>query len=374
MSEENIWTEEFNPFQKYKTLCWFDRMQKIDLGAFAPPVNIALDIVQGTSQKKLCAGNQCNFCMSDLDDRGELAKVPREVLFQIPRFFREWGVLSVCLAGHNSDPLVYNHGDLVQLFRLLHKNDIEAGLVSNGLLLTPELAQDVARNCTWTGFSVNAGKADTYRKITGAKPGAWEKLLGNIASLTEYARRFNLAHPVGFKFLVTDDNYREILDAVIVAKAAGCRHMQIRPCELPAERAARIDVAMVDDQLREAMSMQVPGEFEVFGVKEKFTASFGKKTPQRCIASPLGSTWKADGDIVICPDRRWSAHLPDMTLGNFLKEGLEGIRRKWGGPEHRAMIEAANSRIGECIRCTAYQWHRLYENTITTDPMNVRLI
>jgi hypothetical protein len=183
-----------------------------------------------------------------------------------------------------------------------------------------------------------------------------------------------LPHTTGYKFLITDENHLEIIDAIKMAKEIGCRQIQIRPCELPEERSNKIDVKAVEEQITEGLSLEVPGEFEVFGIREKFTKDFKKKQPARCIASPLGSTWLADGNIVICPDRRWSAHQPNMVLGNFITEGLEAIRRKWGGTEHKAMIAEANKNLTSCIRCTAFSWHALYENFIASDPTNKRLI
>ena len=370
----NIWTNDINPFQKFKLLCWYDRLKAIKTGNFMAPVNIALDLVQGTKEKKICGGLKCNFCMSDLEDVGKTSYMPKDILFKIPEFYRQWGVKSICLAGHNSDPLMYNHEDFIKFIRLLYKNDVESGINTNGKLLTEPLIQDISRNCKWTGFSINAGKPDTYAKITETSPEVFFKTIGNIAQLTDYCKRFKINHPTCYKYLITDENYTEIIDAIKLAKKIGCRQIQIRPCELPKERRDKINVKVVEEQIREGLEEEVPGVFEVFGIREKFTAEFNKITPKRCVATPLGSTWKADGDIVICPDRRWSAHKPGMIMGNFIKEGLEAIRRKWGGPEHLLMIEEANKHIGECIRCTSYQWHNLYENTVENDPMDLRLI
>jgi MoaA/NifB/PqqE/SkfB family radical SAM enzyme len=373
-SSENIWTNELNPFQKFKVLCHYDRMLKIPSGNFAPPVNVALDILQGTHDHKRCGGLSCNFCMSNLEDKGQEATLPHAAILEIPKFFRDWGVLSVCLAGHHSDPLMYHHSKLCTLLRGFYRNDIEVGFVTNGIGFDELMVEEVARSCKWTGVSVNAGCEETYMLQTGALAGVWGRVLNNIVDLTNYCKSRRIVHPVGFKFLITDDNYGEITQAVILAKKLGCRQVQVRPCELPEERRRKIDVEVVENQLRAAREHEVPGVFEVFGIREKFTSNLSKMTPRRCIATPLGSTWKADGDVVICPDRRWSAHQPNMVLGNFLTDGLEGIRRKWGGPEHRAMIAEANKRIHECIRCTAYQWHNLYEHTVVEDDMDLRLI
>lgn len=368
----NIWSNDYNPFQHFKVLAWYNRLKAIKTGNFMAPVNIALDVVQGTGSNKMCGGIKCDFCMSDLEDKSEQAHVPFDILMRIPAFWAAWGVKSVCLAGHHSDPLAYNHTKFALFLRELAKYNIEIGIATNGVLLNAGLIPDMARTCNWTGFSVNAGTADTFKKHTGSDK--FDQIVENMTKLAAYAKENHLKHSVGFKFLITDDNYTEIYDAVMVAKKAGCRHVQIRPCELPEERANKIDVDMVETQLKMVLAEEVAGKFEVFGIREKFTHDFKKQPPKRCIASPLGSTWKADGDVVICPDRRWSAHEEGMTLGNFIKDGIESILEKWGGPEHREMIRTANCKIGQCIRCTSLKWHSAYENVIEEDNMDVTLI
>jgi sulfatase maturation enzyme AslB (radical SAM superfamily) len=370
----NILSNEFNPFQKFKVLCWYDRLKKIKTGKFAAPVNIALDLIQGTAKKKMCGEFNCNFCMSNFEEVGEIAKIPRDVLMNIPQFFNEWGVRSICLAGHHSDPAMYNHSDLMKFLRLCNRWNVEVGFVTNGAYLTKKLMEEIARTCNWSGFSVNAGTEEDHALVTNTKKGTFKTIIDNMKYISGYAKEYELDHDVGYKMLITDDNYKYIYDGVINAKAAGARHMQIRPAELSVERSEKIDTKLVDEQIRHGLELEVPGEFEIFGIKEKFTPDFKKITPRRCIASPLGSTWMANGDIVICPDRRWSAHLPDMTLGNYVKEGLEEIRRKWGGKEHLAMITAANADIKNCIRCTSLQWQNMYEHTIEKDDMDLTLI
>lgn len=370
----NIWSNELNPFQKFKLLCWYNRMKAIKTGNFEAPVNIALDLVQGTEGKKLCGGLNCNFCMSNLEDYGKKAYIPKEILFKIPEFYQQWGVKSVCLAGHNSDPLMYNHEKLSKFLRLSYKNDVEIGFVTNGYLLTDNIIPEITRNCKWTGLSINAGRPETHAHITKTTPKVFNRIIENVRKLVNYCKKYKINHPVGYKYLITDENYTEIIDAIKIAKKIGCRQIQFRPCELPVERTKKIDVKIVEEQIKEGFKYEIANEFEVFGIREKFAPEFTKIAPKRCIATPLGSTWKADGDIVICPDRRWSAHEPKMILGNYIKEGLEVIRRKWGGKEHVAMIAEANKNINKCIRCTSYQWHNLYENTVESDPMDIRLI
>jgi hypothetical protein len=350
-------------------------MEKIKTGNFASPCNIALDICQGSKSHKLCGkGFNCVPCMSNLEDKSEVTHIPKDFLFTMPEFFGKWNVLSLCLAGHNSDPCMYNHKDLIQFLRLCNRWNINVGYVSNGAYYSKHLIEEVARTCKWSGWSINAGTSEDHHIFTRSEKGMFEKIINNMTYMAEYCKEYNINHGIGYKFLITPYNYTHIYKAIETAKKAGANLIQIRPCELPEKETEKIDVQEVEKQIKEGLKLENPGKFNVYGIREKFTPDFKKRTPYKCIATPLGSTWLASGGIAPCPDRRWSIHEPNMSLGNFLKEGLEGIRRKWGGAEHVKMINECNKRINECIRCTSFSWHELYYHTIEHDSMDKTLI
>lgn len=376
MTEKSLreWTNSFNPFNSFKVLAWYDRMQKIKTGNFAPPVNVALDINSGSQAHKKCLGLNCNFCMSNFEEEPCEAEIPYDVLMKIPSFYKEWGVLSICVPGHHSDPLSYNHTHLKNFLQSCHFNGIDVGFVSNGYGYTDLTINAIAHYCKFAGFSINAGNRDVHSHITRTDSKVFDRIINNITKMSDVINKNNLDCQIGYKFLITDDSYSTIYEGAKLARDIGVRHFQIRPCELPDERRKKIDIDEVNRQIEKSMELEVPGKFEIFGVRHKFTSDFKKKSIKRCIASPLGSTWMANGDVVICPDRRWSRHLPDMVLGNFVKEGLEAIRRKWGGPEHLKMIEAANLDLKNCIRCTSIAWHEMVENTVFEDNMDISLI
>jgi pyruvate-formate lyase-activating enzyme len=366
----NIWTNEFNPFQKWKFLAWYDRLLSIKNGQFQAPVNIALDLIQGTSINKACGKFKCNFCMSDLSENGEKsAQIPYDTTLSLPKFFADWGVKSLCLAGHHSDTTLYNHEVIIEFLMRCKKHGIQVGFVTNGAYLSNSLIRALVDTCEWTGFSMNAGTKEAHKIITSTD--TWDKIIDNIKVMYSYQCETNSKHKIGYKYLITDDNYTEILEGVKLASFIGVRHFQLRPAELSEMRARKIDINIVEKQMKAALTYQ-HNKFEVFGIREKFTPEFTKKTPSRCIASPLGSTWMADGTVVVCPDRRWTAN--KFNLGNFLIEGVEAIRDKWGGPEHQKMIKDINDDIHNCIRCTAFSWHEIYENAIEEDGLNITLI
>ncbi len=370
---KNIWNNEYNPFNKYKTLCWYNRMKKIKTGNFAPPVNIALDIIQGTATKKKCGQFNCNFCMSNWKEFEKPAEIPNDILFAIPKFYSEWGVKSICLAGHHSDPCIINHDKLIKFLRLCNKYNIEIGFVSNGAYYSDILLEEVARTCNWSGWSINAGTKIDHSVITGTH--TFDKIIENIVKMSDYIKTRKIDHDIGYKYLITDDNWEYIYKGIETASKIGVRHFQLRPTDLSKERTEKINIDNVERQIKEGIrDFERSGEFEIFGIREKFSSDFKKITPYKCIASPLGSTWKANGNIVICPDSRHTDVEEERILCNFINDGLEAVRREWGGLRHKKMIELANENINNCHRCTGLQWHNLYREVIELDSMDVTLI
>lgn len=372
---ENIWRNQYNPFNGMKVLCWYKNMKAIRTGNFIAPVNIAIDLLQGTSVKKRCgSGFKCDFCMSDWKENEQEAMIPFDVLKSLPEFWNSWGVKSICVAGHHSDPSMYNNAELIKFLRLCNHWNIEIGFVSNGAYLSKFLIEEIARTCKWCGFSINSGTAEDHHIVSGSPIGTFNKIISNIVYMSEYIKAYDLSCNIGYKFLITDNNYKNIYKGIELASKIGVRHFQLRPTDLQPIRSEKIDIIEVENQIKKGLDLEVPGKFEVFGIREKFSKDFKKVTPWKCIASPLGSTWKANGNIVICPDSRHTDNDNDRILCNFITDGLENVRRSWGSAKHKKMIDIANEKINDCHRCTSIHWHNLYRETVLNDSMDLSLI
>lgn len=374
----NIFSKEYNPFNKYKVLCHYDRMVEIDkwykgITTICPaPVNIALDFIYSTDDKKICGGFKCSMCMSDRDvKKSETKRIPKEKLLALPNFFRGWGVKSLCLAGHNSDPSLYHVPTQIEFLRRCKENNIEIGYVSNGAYLVKELMETLCFTPKWTGFSVNAGNALSHKLITGTD--TYDKVMFNMNYMSEYIKSNKCAHTVGYKFLILPENYDTILEGVKNAIIAGANLFQLRPADMSNEDIKKIDIKIVEEQMQEAL-VKYSDKIEFYGIKEKFNTDLTKRLPKRCIASPLGSTWMGNGEIVLCPDTRWKHEKEGFVLGNFIEEDFISIINKWNGEEHRQMINNYNKDIHNCMRCTSVHFHELYENVITKDNLDLNLI
>ena len=89
--------------------------------------------------------------------------------------FSELSIPSLWLSG--GEPLF--HPQIREILRIFSAtNPLDFWMVTNGLLLTEELAREIiASKLTWLSISIDAASPDTYMKIRG---GDYEKLLQNI--------------------------------------------------------------------------------------------------------------------------------------------------------------------------------------------------
>jgi hypothetical protein len=97
----------------------------------------------------------------------------------------------------------------------------EVGLITNGILLH---RLEVAR-ASWIRISIDASNAATYAAVRRVPPAQFERAMAQV-------ERFRC----GVGFVMTDDNWTEVLDAVRLFKRRGASNVRIAP-EFRSERA-----------------------------------------------------------------------------------------------------------------------------------------
>jgi len=355
------WLDPFNPFNSWKSLAWAQHMQGIVDGELLPPVVVNWDLVLGCIYK-------CRWCMWRKRQKLPNSMVPPELVRRIPKFLHDWGVKACCLAGDWGDPT--QHPDLPTALRLLHYWNIDVGLTNNGFLLGESLTPFAAHYTKFTGFSVDAGTADSYAAVHNTPPENFTVVIKNIEHLANYAQRYSLPVQIGYKFLIFPESYRTLYEAARIAREIGARDFQIRPAHLPVSATRKINIDEVNEQIQRARELETKS-FRIFGIRHKFTPTFEKKQPEHCWATPLTSTWCADGKIVACVDLRDEEY---NTLCNYITDELDEVKRVWGSKKHLNIIRELNQHLDNCKRCTNYMYNEIIENAFVQDKMDVRLI
>lgn len=357
------WIDSYNPFNSDKVFFWAKHLEGCAKEDFLPPVVVNLDLVLGCNY-------MCKHCIWAKRRSLKPTMVPIELTRKVPEFLHDWDVKACCIAGEWGDPSLYPEIALIGLLRLLHFWNVEVGIVSNGFAYTRSVLEAIAHYTTFAGFSVDAGTPETYAAVHNCPPENFTVVVRNMAYLANYIKQRNLRCEVGYKFLLYPESYQTVYQAATLARELGVRDLQIRPADLPEIETELIDKDKINELMSSALQLTT-SDFRVATVRHKFTSGFKKKPLQVCYATPLTSTWCANGEVHLCVDRRDKA---DDILVNYREEGLSALRRAWNGRRHHRLIQQLNKNLSSCRRCTNYKYNILIEKCIVTDSTDRRLI
>jgi MoaA/NifB/PqqE/SkfB family radical SAM enzyme len=113
------------------------------------------------------------------------------------------------------------HPRITEILERAHERGFKFGLVTHlGRTYEDEFFAVLAK-ATWIRISVNAATRETYLRHQGRDD--FDQAIVNAARLCGRGPR------VGLSFLVTEDNFREIVAATELAKRTGCSYIQFKP-------------------------------------------------------------------------------------------------------------------------------------------------
>ena len=355
----------YHPFNSYKALHHSDRFKVIAEGGIPPPVVVNLDPTNRCTY-------DCVWCMAREHRQANISDMTVEEMKWIPEALKDWKVRAACVAG-GGDPTL--NANVHILVRGLDDAGLDVGFVTNGANMPDRLAETLANCCRFVGFSMDAGYDATYAKLKKVDVGMFANVLGNIEKL---AKLKGGRMRIGYKYLVHPENIYddEIYRAIQIAKAIGADDFQLRP--LLTDRSFFEHEIMyspdtkqvVDQQIDKARTDFEDENFKIYAVTHKFQPDLKKKLNfDKCRATPLGSTWTAEGDVYLCVDRRGD---PSLRLCSWRK-GMDEVKAAWGSQRHHDLIN--NIDLHDCPRCTNAPYNEFLNMLYgPDDPMMRNLI
>jgi Fe-coproporphyrin III synthase len=109
------------------------------------------------------------------------------------------------------------HKDHIEIIGHAQSLGLQTGLVTNGVLLKEH---PIYHELDWLRISLDAGMPETYERIRASK--AWPKVMANLKRAAQLEKPY-----VGVGFVVTRENYQEILDACQIVKDAGIPYIRL---------------------------------------------------------------------------------------------------------------------------------------------------
>ena len=351
-SKPKEWRDDYNSFNSYKGLLYHEWYRAILEGNFMPPIEVNLDPVNA------CQLN-CEWCNNKVTkSRGIIMDTLH--MLNLIKFFKGWGVKALCIAGGGEPTL---HHGLADAFNLCKHEMFPVALMTNGLFMDKAQLMAAAETCRWIGISVDCCNAETYKQMKGLYK--FERVIENMERLIAYGAR-----EVTYKFLIHPKNQYQIYDAIEMAHNIGCHRIHIRPLSFRnyQESEDNYDVDAISSQVATGRRQYENNNFQVYYIQHKFNDDLHRKFEfDRCRATPIMGIFEANGDIMLCVDRK---NDKQMVFGNH--SDISKIKDIWGARAHKECIESV--RIKDCGKCTFNVYNQQIEKAIINDKMDWRFV
>ena len=266
------------------------------------PIHLRIGITSACNMRcKFCnfhSPNEANFydCFSYEDE------ISTERCISFLKEFAGNGGRAVTFCGSGECTV---HGGYVDICRASHAAGLHIGLITNGSMLHHEkIAGCVCETHSWVRIGLNAGTASTFSRITKHKPEGFSRIFTGLRYLRDNAK--NPEFRVGFNFVITKDNYREIPEVAKLGREFGAHYIRFEP-----EYYSGIGHKPIEEELEtisdiiNAVSSMSSGDYEISvpkldrGPMDKTNKTEGNF--KKCHYSKFVTALGADGYMYPCP-------------------------------------------------------------------------
>ena len=302
--------------------------------------------------------HRCTFC--SMDHLGYRRSFPDTAILK--ERLAELGILGVgsIMFGGDGEPLL--NRDIAALVRQARSAGIDVALTSNGVLLIPELAEQIIPELHWIKVSLNAGTPDTYAKIHGTGAADFGTVLANLRHAARYIESNRIACTLGAQAVLLPENAGEMETLALLCRDAGLHYFVIKPYAQHYKSHNRA-YEQVDYtpylHLAEKLKRFDDDRFKViFRMRTFSKLKMVQKGYDRCLALAFWSYVDAAGNVYGCSD-----YLGDerFLYGNIHESTFRDI---WQGDRRKRSLEfVANAfDLDYCTRncrmddINAYLW------------------
>ena len=348
----------FNPHNKI--LCHLDKVEKLLNNENPAPILIEID------PSNAC-NHSCPFCISghlhlnkykgtDLFNRTMLKK---DVFKDLVDDLISLKIDAINWTG-GGEPTM--NPALSEMIKYINKNsNIKMGMFSNGTMFKRfDLFETIVNSCSWVRVSMDAGREDTYDnlRITNNKTN-FKTVIENIITLIETKKRLKSDITIGVGFVVTRDNYNEILDFSNLFKDIDVDYCQFKPEIIQVERDETLDKSKEqissDFWLKDVLVLLDEAK-KILGDKYECNAykiddlivdvkNYGRNYKQ-CLGSQLQPCVGADGNVYVCTNHRGHKK---YSYGSLYEKSFKEI---WSDIKTKSNIMNKIENEEKFINCT----------------------
>lgn len=361
-----------SPYSSLKAVKHLDRLERAARGEAPAPVHVQLVI------SDLC-NHDCHFCAYRwsgyttnklFTDGAELASfghnnpkrmIRYEKVLEILDDCRDMGVRAIQLTG-GGEPTV--HPQFAEICQGVLDRGMSLAVVTNGAVLG-EKETEILAGASWVRVSVDAAQAETYSRVRGVGQYVLDRVWKNIRSLAKardrHAGESDLLLGVGF--VVTAENWREVVDCARQAKECGADNFRISAVFQPDGADYFKGFAAEAAQLcREAVLRYQDASFRVFNMFGDRLGDLQQKAPDYsfCGYQHLCTYIGADLNVYRCCN---TAYNPQGLLGSIAQARFRSF---WLGAACQRKLQQFDAQT--CERCQFNGKNRLILYLLDPEP------
>jgi len=329
--------EQFDIQQK---ILWhYDKIYKLLKGEMIYPITIEIDPTNACNE-------DCIWCCWK-KHRADKITMSWQLIKRIICNLAMVDVKGLIWTG-GGEPLV--NENTIRGIRLAKNLDIENGMFTNGILMTPKIIPTIVECCEWIRISLGAATPETFKKCHGTDD--FQKIIDNVKEFVKVKKELKSNIAVGLSMMVHPENYHELYEEAKIAKQLGVNYFQGKPLNqmgsenqkwwhekvIPLFKKAREDFE--DDNFKVLTAQYTLDKYGDKGIDfiSKITPSLeiAEKEKNRCYVHNFVTAITANGDVAFCKNLR---DKKEFILGNLKNQTIEEI---WHSDKRKQIIEKIN--------------------------------
>lgn len=272
-------------------IAWhLERIQAWERGERVAPITIDMALTRACNYA-------CTYCYATLQENDRKV-ITREVIYDFLTDCAEIGVKGISLVSDGESSVSPVFADTIVRGGELGLS-MAAG--TNGLLVTPEMAERILPHMTYLRINISAGERDRYAEIMGVKPAFYDRVLDNIRAMVRIKRERNLPVTLGLQMVLMPQFGDQVLPLARLGRELGVDYCIFKHCSDNEDGDLKVDYRGYQDlfailQQAEGMSEE---DYQV-SVKWSKIMAGERRSYQRCYGPPFIIQLSGSGLVAPC--------------------------------------------------------------------------
>lgn len=289
--------------------------------------------------------------------------IPWIKMQEIIKDMGDMGVRAVTLSG-GGEPLTYPY--ITETFKMLRDKGIDLSLISNGQLLSGEIAEQLY-DAKWVRISFDSPNEEEYLKVRGLHGNEFKIVISNMEN---FASKKSATCVLGVNFVVSRANYHRVYEAVKLLKELGVDNVKFAAV---IENVPGYHNEIKDEvirQIRQAGAEFSDNTFQVINNYENdwMDKQFTRQPFKTCYTCRLVTVVAADQKVYLCHTRAYDS---TAVVGDLRGQSFKEM---WFSEEaKRRLMELRPEK--DCRNFCAYEGRNmLIENYFNIDYNHINFI